>query len=573
MKIERRRFLRTTLGASLAAGLLPRCGPGATPSDAGADLAQPDATGADSEADAASDSGVDAIAQDTGALADGGCLARASEFGPGTGLFRHGVASGDPLTDAVILWTRVTPPAGVASVEVTYELSTERTFATIARAGTLSTTASRDFTVKVDANGLTAGRTYFYRFRAMGETSPIGRTRTAPEGDVSRLRLALVSCSSYGHGYFHGYKALSRRADLDAVVHLGDYIYEYATALDAPCFGGTYGSVRPYDPPHEIKTLEDYRRRYAHYRRDPDLQDAHRQHPFIAIWDDHEFADNAHPAGAENHSASEGDWAARVQAAMQAYREWMPIREQMDGRIYRRMRFGSLVDLVLLDTRMAGRDPQIDRPSSPERTNAMRQLLGAQQEAWLATQIADAGARWKLLGQQVMMSDAFAVFPNVDQWDGYPAARQRFFEMLARSSARDVVVLTGDIHSSWAWSVVPDGATFEPTTGAGAVAVEFVVPAVTSPGFPAAVGPSFAAELRMTKRNLSYVELVKRGYVVLDITDARVEAAWFLFDRIDTPTAQTERVSAVRSVDRGSSRLREVTTPAEPRADAPPLAP
>jgi|LNFM01.1.fsa_nt_gb alkaline phosphatase D len=570
MKIERRRFLRTTLGASLAAGLLPRCGPGAAPADA-----QPEGSLDASQPDAELDAGADSTMPpaDTGVLPDGGCLARASEFGPGEGVFRHGVASGDPLTDSVILWTRVTPPAATMMVEVTYELSTERTFATITRTGMISTSAARDFTVKVDANGLSAGRTYYYRFRAMGAVSPIGRTRTAPDGDISRLRFAVVSCSSYGHGYFHAYKALSRRADLDAVVHLGDYIYEYATALDAPCFGKSYGAVRPYDPPHVIKTLEDYRRRYAHYRRDPDLQDAHRQHPFITVWDDHEFADNAHTSGAEDHTAADGDWEQRKRVAKQVYAEWMPIREQMDGRIYRRLRFGSLVDLVLLDTRIEGRDAQVARPSSPERTNAMRQLLGAQQEAWLATQLADAGGRWKLLGQQVMMAAALDSIPNTDQWDGYPAARQRFFDLLARGPVRDVVVLTGDIHSSWAWDVVPEGVTYDRTTGAGAVAVEFVCPAVTSPGFPAAIGTTFANEIRSMKPNLSFIELVKRGYMVLDVTNERVESAWFLYDRIDVSTAQTERVAGVRAVSRGVSRLREVATPAEPRGDAPPLAP
>jgi alkaline phosphatase D len=269
MSFDRRSFMRTPLTATLAAGVLPRCSPPSAPSS--------DADAADS---ALEDAASDALSDDSAtgdALADGGCIARPNEFGPGTGAFRHGVASGDPTPDAVILWTRVTPPSASGEVEVTYELSTSRTFDTIARMGTIRTSAARDFTVKVDANGLSAATTYYYRFRALRERSPMGRTRTAPSGDVSRIRFAVVSCSSYAHGFFHAYRALSRRADLDAIIHLGDYIYEYASALDAPCFGTTYGAVRPYDPPHELVTLEDYRRRYAHYRRDPDLQDAHRQ--------------------------------------------------------------------------------------------------------------------------------------------------------------------------------------------------------------------------------------------------------------------------------------------------------
>jgi alkaline phosphatase D len=383
----------------------------------------------------------------------------------------------------------------------------------------------------------------------------------------------VVSCSSYAHGYFHSYKALGRRADLDAVLHLGDYIYEYATALDMPCFGKTYGGVRPYDPPHEIKTLEDYRRRYAHYRRDPDLQEAHRQHPFITVWDDHEFTNDAFVGGAENHDASEGDWEARKRAAKQAYAEWMPIREQMDGKIYRRLRYGSLVDLIMLDTRIEGRDEQVRGPNAPERGAMMRQLLGAQQESWLRTQLVDAGGRWKLIGQQVMMAGVIDEFPNVDQWDGYPAARQRFFEMITSTMSRDVVVLTGDIHSSWAWDLVPDGASYDRTSGAGAVAVEIVVPAITSPGTTAQVGAILGERLRMAKPNLSFVDLVRRGYVIVDVTRERVEAAWFLFDRIDVPTAQMERVAAVRATSRGTAHLRELAQPSEPRSDAPALAP
>jgi alkaline phosphatase D len=293
----------------------------------------------------------------------------------------------------------------------------------------------------------------------------------------------------------------------------------------------------------------------------------------MTVWDDHEFCDDAHSAGAANHQASEGSWDARRRAAKQAYAEWMPIREQTDGRIFRRLRFGTLVDIVLLDTRVEGRDAQVAGPNAPERSNPMRQLLGAQQELWLRAQLMDAGARWKLIGQQVMMAGVLDEFPNVDQWDGYPGARQRFFDMLASTMSRDVVVLTGDIHSSWAWDLVPDGARYDRATGAGAVAVELVVPAVTSPGTTAAVGMILGDRLREAKANLSFVDLVRRGYVILDVTRERVQSAWFLFDRIDVPAAQSERVAAVRAVDRGRATLRTEMTAAEPRADAPPLAP
>ncbi len=490
------------------------------------------------------------------------------EPGPET-LFTHGVASGDPLTDRVILWSHV---EGVTEpTEVFWEISEDRDFAVRRNVGTFTTNAGRDFTVKVDALELSPGTTYFYRFHALGRTSPVGRTRTAPEGAVDRLRFAVVSCSSYAHGWFHTYRELATQPDLDAVLHLGDYIYEYGD--------GQYGNVRAYDPPHEIITLEDYRRRYRHYRKDAWLQAVHVQHPFICIWDDHESANDSWRGGAQNHDAGEGPWMERRAAAEQAYLEWIPIRESADGRIWRTLKYGELVDLVMLDSRLWGRDEQTTRDNyaDPDRT-----LLGLDQEAWLNDELADSQAKWRLLGQQVMMGHLrFQASPNLplnpvngDQWDGYDASRQRLFQMVRDNEVQNLVVLTGDIHTSWAMELTEDPndpQMYDPMTGDGALAVEFVATSVTSPGLPA-VQPALIDLVLQSNPHIKWTDVEKKGWVLLDITAERVQGAWYHFDRIDVEEPQVPFVAKVFEVYDGAPRLFEVEAVADARADAPPLA-
>ena len=243
------------------------------------------------------------------------------------GRFRHGVASGDPLEDRIILWTRVTPPAGAATqaVEVRWRIAADERLSQIVTQGTARTSSDRDFTVKVDAAGLQPGRPYYYVFETGGDRSAVGRTRTLPTRAVDRVRLASLCCSNYPAGFFNVYRCVANRDDLDAVVHVGDYIYEFENGI----YGDGSGLLRIPEPRREAVTLSDYRVRYATYRSDPDLQEAHRRHPFIAVWDDHELTNDAWLGGAANHNPDkgEGDWATRRAAAYQAYLEWMPIRE------------------------------------------------------------------------------------------------------------------------------------------------------------------------------------------------------------------------------------------------------
>jgi alkaline phosphatase D len=511
-------------------------------------------------------------------------------------VFRHGVASGDPLSNRVILWTRVTP-AGEGSLDVDYEIATDPAFRSLVGQGRARTYGGRDYTVKLDVTGLAPATSYYYRFRAGNETSPVGRTRTAPVGSVERLRVGVASCSSYAHGYFNAYRQLAARADLDVVLHLGDYIYEYGTA--------EYGDTRAYEPDHEILTLADYRARHALYKRDPDLQAVHRQHPFITVWDDHETADNGYRDGANNHSeGTEGTWAQRRAWAIQAYYEWMPIREVEPGRpdrIFRSFRYGDLADITMLDTRLFGRDRQAGLTDAGSINDAGRQLLGAEQRDFRA-QALGGPARWKLLGQQVMFGQlrlglpelsaasgvpvpelqaAFNQLPvvstgglviNTDQWDGYRAERQRVFEMIAAAGGGNVVVLTGDIHTSWAMDLSPDPnnpLAYNPLSGEGSRAVEFVCTSVTSPGLEE-VAP-VADAIRVANPHIKYVDLARKGYLLLDITPQRVNGEFWFVDRIDA-AADGESFGAAFATLDGSQRLGAGEQTA-PRSGAPAPAP
>jgi alkaline phosphatase D len=519
------------------------------PASAGCPSDPSGATGTDTDTDTDTDSG-----EATATTGGDGLPTYEFDGEPGPDdLFQHSVASGDPLTDSVILWSRVTgAPAG--TVEAFYEVALDPSFADRVAAAYVETGPERDYTIKIDLAGLEPGTTYYYRFYSLGRQSPTGRTRTAPVGPTERMRIAVASCASLAHGYFHAYQRIGERADLSLVIHLGDYIYEYGN--------GEYGELRTYEPPTEIVMLDDYRTRYAQYRREQGLQECHRQHPMVVVWDDHETANNSWSGGAENHQTEEGDWEARKAVAYQAFAEWLPIREGAEGIIYRSLAYGDLLHVIMLDTRIAGRDEQVPLA---EIDDPMRQLLGAEQEGWLAGEL-QAPAQWKLLAQQVMVAQlrlsADALF-NLDQWDGYPAARQRLFEMIRGVS--DVVVITGDIHSSWAFELADDPYV----AGYESIAVEFVGPSVTSEGFPS----NTAAAFMETNPHMKWGELVSHGYMLLDITAERMQCSWWFVDDVENEAAGAEAVAAAWRVDAGTTTLIEDSSAAPPLDDAPPLAP
>ena len=492
----------------------------------------------------------------------------------GRRVFLHGVASGDPLHEAVILWTRVTPPDNDlrAAIPVECEIARDDRFQRVIGRAMQIATAARDFTIKVDALGLAPGATYYYRFTALGEASPVGRTRTLPI-TTSRVRLAVASCSNLPWGYFNAYRRIAAREDLDAVLHLGDYIYEYRN--------GTYGDGTAFGrvpmPDREITTLEDYRTRHAQYKSDPDLQEAHRVHPWITVWDDHEFANNAWRDGAQNHNPEngEGTWEDRRDAAIQSYLEWMPIREQgmsRQSRIYRAFAFGTLADLIMLDTRYVGRDQEAPTRQHVDAIDApTRSMLGAAQEQWLFGEMqasVAAGTAWQLLGNQIKFapqSMAGAPSESTDHWDGYRPARNRIMDFLEGERIRSTVILTGDIHSSWAYDVARDPWNgYDPRTGRGTMAVELITPAISSPGWGTREpdkAPAREREYLDARPHLKWVEGVHRGYMVLDATPARIQNDWYFVPTVDERTNEEAFVKGFVS-EAGNPHLVETSSPA-----------
>lgn len=507
--------------------------------------------------------------------------------------FAHGVASGDPLADAVILWTRVTPagaqtedlPGAMArevppevppDVTVDWRMALDPQLQQVIAQGSARTGAELDFTVKLDVRELAPATTYYFQFSAFGVRSAVGRTRTLPRVAAERARIGVVCCANYPAGFFNAYRLVAERADLDFVLHLGDYLYEYGNGT----FGDGAAIDRVPSPDREAVTLEEYRQRHAQYKADPDLQEAHRQHAFIAIWDDHEVANNAYRDGAANHQAdTEGSWAVRKAAAMRAYFEWMPVRAPDPAdmqRIYRSFSYGNLLDLLLLDARHE-RDARI--PSNCDSAllaDPARAVLGTEQERWLLEALVASqarGARWRLVGQQVMfaqLSDiAKGCVSQPDQWDGYPVARDRLLAALA-GGVDNVILLTGDAHSSWAFDIAaePFGVSgYTAATGAGSLAVELVAPGITSPGPEGQV-----QELLAGHPHLKFVDLQRRGYLLIDLTPERMQAEWYFMLSVAEPLGR-EELGAVFVTGQGENRLTQGMAPATPRADAPALAP
>ncbi len=327
--------------------------------------------------------------------------------------FNFGVASGDPLADSVILWTHAKPATGALSVELTYEVSAAADFAALVTSGKVSASEASGFTAKIDAKGLSAGKEYFYRFKTGNSVSAVGRTRTLPAANAAEVKLAVMSCANYPAGFFNTYAEASK-SDAQFAVHLGDYIYEYSATGYASESAASLGRVS--NPANEILTLDDYRKRHAQYKSDADLKVFHARMPMIAVWDDHEITNDTYKNGAENHQeATEGSFEARKAAALQAYHEWMPIRTATDrAKIYRSFDFGGLLSLHMLDTRLIGRDKQIEftellnpatqAVATSTLSSSTRQLLGTEQLTWLQGQLTASKSTWQVLGQQVLMA-------------------------------------------------------------------------------------------------------------------------------------------------------------------------
>lgn len=505
-------------------------------------------------------------------------LAGAAAFGadaqaqaPEPSVFGHGVASGDPGPDSVVLWTRVTTQD--EACPVTWQLAEDPAFATILRSGAAQAVSRRDHTVKVVAEGLEPGRTYHYRFLAGGEASPVGRTKTLADGPLDRLGIALMSCANYSLGYFTTYDAVADDPAIDILLHTGDYIYEYGDAFSRQ---STY-FVRPSDPPHETLSLDDYRRRHAIHKSDPYAQRMHAAHPLIALWDDHEVANDSWVGGAENHQPqTEGDWRARRDAAIQAYYEWMPLRDPAPGQdplaAWRTYRFGDLATLVTLETRLTARGQAVDYRDYKDRLNTRadrdafvrdvlgdprREMMSARMKAALSAGLAASvrdGQPWRIIGNGVLMArvltpglasngiapEAYPEIGFLDRytdiiwkagrnmpdspgtWDGYGGARQGFYQLCQDVGAWDLLVLTGDSHCFWSNTLRDDkGAPMGVELGTAGVSIpsEFAL-AGFRPELMARLEELYAS----TNDEVRWTESAHRGYVRVVLTPTSATA-------------------------------------------------
>ncbi|HDM8212666.1 TPA: alkaline phosphatase D family protein [Vibrio harveyi] len=502
-----------------------------------------------------------------------------------TGSFEYGVASGDPTQTQVIIWTRVTTAASY--VDVTWQVSRAEDFSTIEQSGTFATDTSRDFTVKVDVQNLNPSTQYYYRFMVGETTSIVGMTQTLPEGSVDKASMAVVSCANYPAGYFNVYKEILKQhqtESFDVVLHLGDYIYEYGAGGYASEDAARLG--REPSKGTECITLDDYRKRYAQYRQDQDLQALHAALPMIAVWDDHELANDAWKNGAENHQDNEGSFVDRRAAAAAAWTEWLPVRENTFSNmlIYRQFSFGDLINLMMLDTRLVGRDQPLDYFSLSAPTmdaigglvaqsrSADRELLGTEQLAWLMNAFNSQDAKWNILGQQVLMSrmelpssvmlamfqlfnatdeqkmdallavnsaisnyladpssDRIKLPYNLDAWDGYYVERERVYE-IAKASEGHFVCLAGDTHNAWT-SELKDVSN-------NPVGVEFATSSVSSPGLEEylALEPVAIAQMEYTLPHLvselQWTDIKQRGFMRVTFTPEKAQSTWYMLSSV-----------------------------------------
>ena len=460
--------------------------------------------------------------------------------------------------------------AAGASVPVEWSVSTESSLASPVATGSEPATPAADHTVHVTVSGLQPATTYWYGFRVGEDRSPVGRTRTLPAADSSgdRLRLGVVCCAHWATGYFNAYGRLAER-DVDLVVHLGDYIYEAEAKREK--------WTRYHRPRGRCLTLPDYRARHGQYKTDPDLQRLHARHPMVAVWDDHELAGNAWWDGAAGHDPwTDGDWPHRRAAAVRAYREWVPsgLVDPADPlRIWRTVPLGPLADLVLLDTRLAGREQPVAgrRPVVGVRRRN-RALLGPEQWRWLEAELGgnDRTGAWSLVASQVVVAPIHllaaggaigrlfgavggGLIVNSGQWDGYPEEREHLLRLLAGRSGESLV-LSGDLHSSWVSQLAAEDGRGRP------VAAEFSVPAVSAPTFARALAPKVrgarsALEMAIRRANphVAWVDTAGHGYLLLDVTAERIEGQWWHVDRVGQRT-EGERLAATWTVRRGDPR-------------------
>lgn len=493
-------------------------------------------------------------------------------------IFIHGVASADPLTDRVVIWTRVTP-VGTKPVPVNWEAARDAEFKSIAASGTASAGSDSDYTVNVDVTGLEPGTRYFYRFHALGETSDVGRTGTLAR-DPSRVRFAQVSCAKFNAGFFNAFARIAKRDDLDFLLHLGDYIYESSNTPPASQTPGA-NIGRPFEPPGECKTLADYRTRYAQYRRDPYVQNMHAALPIIATIDDHEIADGAWRGGANEHDdRRDGPWSERLANAFKARWEWVPGRKPNPADpsiVYREVSFGTLADLFLLETR-SKRDQPVPPPAMNDRD---RTALGAAQREWLFNAFDQSAATWRLIGNPSVMATTWAhhltdevkqalvkvkliaadgIAPDWDQWDGYPAERDLLLQRLRDHKLGNVIVISGDVHVA----MVNELKRTVNDPHEMVIATEFVNPSLTSQNLddkmnwePRTQSLEIERVMMQEMPHVKWIDLDSHGYNIVDVTPERVQVEFWFVDTVLKPSGK-EKLGSRWEIKSGGPRAARV---------------
>jgi len=500
--------------------------------------------------------------------------------------FTHNVASGEPGQDSMLLWTRYVPADGESIVRLDAEIALDPEFTRKVSGGSVRTGAWRDWTAKVTVDGLKPGTVYWYRFVGPdGSKSPVGRTKTLPEGNAARFGLGVFSCSNLPNGWFNAYGHAAARDDLDLWLHVGDYVYEYGNAS----YAGKVLPGRVLQPDHEMVALADYRLRFACYRTDPDLQRLHQMAPMVALWDDHESTNDSYEYGAQNHQADkEGEWNPRRAAAMQAYREWLPISDEP----WKAYPIGTLATLYRTESRLLARTKPADlgvafKAANPDAAlSAFRDgvwqdpsatMLGSAQESWLAHAFKANARTWQLVGMATIIGrtvmpeaaidwlkpDASArtvtSFRNniraakhgvpmwMDRWDGYPAARARLLRA-AQCADTDLVMLSGDSHNAWAYSLVEDGKP---------AGVDLAGQAVTSGGMEGgmAADPRIVAQgFIAANPELKWADTSRRGYLMVEVTPQRVTGEWQFLKTITERSTQLSGTHRMH-VERGRKAL------------------
>ena len=468
--------------------------------------------------------------------------------------FIYGVASGDPLTDRVMIWTKLAPADTTQPITVNWRIADDPGFAQVVNSGSFITYSASEFTVKVDATGLQPGSWYYYEFETGGNSSIPGRTKTAPVGTVDHVRFVVATCAKYSKGYFNAYGRIAARNDIDAVIHLGDYIYESNQSND---------DIRPMVPDYRCFSLSDFRTRYKQYHTDADLIAARQQFPWINVWDDHETSNDCWLYGSE-HWPDSATYALVKEAATRAYFEWLPIRQDSANpwRIYRKFQYGDLLDLIMLDTRREGREQQIpfNAANAADIYDPGRTILGQEQFNWLTANLDNSSATWRIVGQQVMMAPALLGGNpiNEDQWDNYPAERTKLFDHILNNQISNIIVLTGDVHASFANNLPYDISQYVDSTGAGSVGVEFITPAILSS--PSNYGFLPFDLVKANDPHIQYADFVQNGYMVLDITRSKVQGDFYFVAEKEIPDTNETLAASMFTLDGTRSFFRDSAT-------------